>query len=140
MPAPLLEESSFATLFPKYREKYLREVWPTVTRALEVKMSPPKWVQLAPYYPLPPFDRRDCFSYQKEKIICELNLVEGSMTVRTTRKTTDPYIIFKARDLMKLLARSIPLKQVRQSRLAAMLIAICSSSGGWDRWCRRRYW
>ncbi len=39
-------------------EKYLREVWPAVTRGLK-----------------------------EVGIGCELNLVEGSMTVRTTRKT-----------------------------------------------------
>ena len=78
----LLEESSFACLFPKYREAYLRQIWPVLTRQLD-----------------------------GHGIACELNLVEGSMTVRTTKKTSDPYIILKARDLLKLLARSLPLAQ-----------------------------
>jgi ribosomal RNA assembly protein len=80
---PFLEESSFALLFPKYREPYLRSIWGSVTSALEA-------VGLA----------------------CELDLVQGRMTVKTTRKTWDPYIVLKGRDLLKLLARGVAGPQV----------------------------
>ena len=36
----LIEETSFSTLFPKYREHYLRENWPKVTSVLKGHVSP----------------------------------------------------------------------------------------------------
>ncbi|ONM38780.1 RNA-binding KH domain-containing protein [Zea mays] len=97
----MLEVSSFSTLFPQYRgkhlflsssclpaEKYLQEAWPVVKGALK-----------------------------EYGISCELNLVEGSMTVSTTRKTRDPFAIIKARELIKLLSRSVPAPQVLRMTL-----------------------
>ena len=42
----------------------------------------------------------------------DLNLVTGVMEVSTTKQAFDPYIIIKARDLLKLLSRSMPYEKV----------------------------
>lgn len=108
----MLEVSSFSTLFPQYREKYLQEAWPMVKSSLK-----------------------------QFGVACELNLVEGSMTVSTTRKTRDPYIIIKARDLIKLLSRSVPAPQaikILDDEMQCDIIKISGMVRNKERFVKRR--
>lgn len=112
MKGSLLEESSFAVLFPEYREKYMKEVWPFVKKALK-----------------------------EVGVKGELNLIEGSLTVKTSKETWDPYIIIKARDMIKLLARSVPYQQalrILQDGIDCDIIKIRGCTRNKERFIKRR--
>lgn len=110
--APFLEESSFSVLFPQYREKYIQEAQGIIKRRL-----------------------------MEAGVKFELNLQEGSMTVRTTKKTFDPYAIIKARDVIKLISRSVPYQQalrVMEDNITSEVIKIRSYVRNKERFIKRR--
>ncbi|XP_074594592.1 KRR1 small subunit processome component homolog [Brevipalpus obovatus] len=111
-PNCVIGESSFATLFPRYRERYIKECHPLLVKALE-----------------------------EYGVKCDLDLMEGSITVSTTKKTWDPYIILKARDMVKLIARGVSFEhaiKVIQDGVASEIIKIGRLVRKRERFVRRR--
>nr|UXY87358.1 rev-interacting protein Rip-1-like protein [Cryptomonas sp.] len=77
-----LYKTKFSILFPKYQEKYIKESWIIIQRTL------------APY-----------------GLLSELDLKAGYINVNTTKNTRDPFVVFRARDFLKLISRSVPVHQ-----------------------------
>lgn len=112
MKAELIETSSFSVLFPQYREKYLDETFPFIKKCLA-----------------------------EQGVKCDLDKLEGSISVSTTKKTWDPFIIVKARDMIKLLSRSVPLekaKMVLQDGIDSDVIKIRHFVRNKERFIKRR--
>jgi len=105
-------ESDFRISFPKYKERYLQECWPAFEKVMQ------------PY-----------------GVVTELDLRNGRMVIKTSRKMYDPYIIFKARDCCKLMARSVPYQEavkVLQDDICSDVIKIGGFTRNKDRFVRRR--
>lgn len=111
-PTGTIYESTFSVLFPKYREEYMKEYLPLIKKSLE-----------------------------KEGVRTELDLAKGSISVFTTKKTYDPFIIIKARDMVKLISRSVPYEQavrVLEDEISCDVIKIGRIVRNKDRFVKRR--
>lgn len=107
-----VDETTFATLFPNYLESYIKSIWPAVEELLA-----------------------------QHQLVGQLDLMEGSMTVATTRRTWDPYVIVNARDFIKLLARNVPLAQAQKIfslGIVSDIINIGIKGGSTRRFVKRR--
>jgi ribosomal RNA assembly protein len=71
-----------------------------------------------------------------------LDVMEGSITVTTTRKMSDAYAIIKARDIVKLICRGVPypqaIKLLDDDNVACDIIKIGRLVRNRDRFVRRR--
>lgn len=111
-PSGMVAETSFATIFPKYREQYVRECFPLVKKCLG-----------------------------DLGITTSLDAVEGTMTVSTSRKAHDPMSILNARDLIKLLARGLNFpsaKRILEEGIACDVIRIRGMVEKKERFAKRR--
>lgn len=111
-PTGTIYESTFSLLFPKYREEYMKEYFTLIKNSLE-----------------------------KEGIKAELDLARGAISVATTKKTYDPYIIIKARDMVRLIARSVPYEQavrVLEDEISCDVIKIGTQVRNKQRFVKRR--
>jgi len=80
--SPIIINSRFSVLFPKYQEKNLTEKWFIIQRILRF-----------------------------HGIKSTLDLKKGSIEISTTFKTADPYAIIDGKDFLRLLARGVPIHQ-----------------------------